>query len=294
MELFSYTASPWLVLYSTGLFHPSDCLILVWLYQWMYSPARSMTSSHVRSSQCPEMHGPGSSYGRRTPRPRRCRGCTPSRSWTGPGRAGPSVPAIPATGNDNRGHCGPRDARRAAAWRRPGPGIVSRRFRVRRRPGAQRRLDPPIPVSAPRFAEHVRDAAAQGPVLIDPRSRVVVVVAAGRDTAARRPSTSANTSASAGRPASSSPCSTGAAGRRPVRGTGVHGQRDAAGRQVPAVRGAFHAQRSVQGRPQAYDAVPRPSIPENPTPTTRIPVEPAKLAYRPWDIVFGYLLHNQS
>ena len=61
------------------------------------------------------------SYGRRTPRPRRCRGCTPSRSWTGPGRAGPSVPAIPATGNDNRGHCGPRDARRAAAWRRPGP-----------------------------------------------------------------------------------------------------------------------------------------------------------------------------
>lgn len=84
-----------------------------------------------------------------------------------------------------------------------------------RRPGAQRRLDPPIPVSAPRFAEHVRDAAAQGPVLIDPRSRVVVVVAAGRDTAARRPSTSANTSASAGRPASSSSCSTGAAGRRP-------------------------------------------------------------------------------
>ena len=52
MELFSYTASPWLVLYSTGLFHPSDCLILEWLYQWMYSPARSMTSSHVRSSQC--------------------------------------------------------------------------------------------------------------------------------------------------------------------------------------------------------------------------------------------------
>lgn len=84
-----------------------------------------------------------------------------------------------------------------------------------RRPGAQRRLDPPIPVSAPRFAEHIRDAAAQSPVLIDPRSRVVVVVAAGRDTAARRPSTSANTSASAGRPASSSPCSTGAAGRRP-------------------------------------------------------------------------------
>ena len=31
-----------------------------------------------------------------------------------------------------------------------------------RRPGAQRRLDPPIPVPAPRFAEHVRDAAAQG------------------------------------------------------------------------------------------------------------------------------------
>lgn len=53
----SYTASPWLVLYSTGLFQPSDCLILEWLYQWMYSPARLMTSSHVRSSQCPEMHG---------------------------------------------------------------------------------------------------------------------------------------------------------------------------------------------------------------------------------------------
>ena len=78
------------------------------------------------------------SYGRRTPRPRRCRGCTPSRSWTGPGRAGPSVPAIPATGNDNRGRCGPRDARRAAAWLRPGPGIVSRRFGVRRRPGRVR------------------------------------------------------------------------------------------------------------------------------------------------------------
>ena len=44
-----------------------------------------------------------------------------------------------------------------------------------RRPGAQRRLDPPIPVPAPRFAEHVRDAAAQGPVLIDPRSRVAAV-----------------------------------------------------------------------------------------------------------------------
>ena len=78
------------------------------------------------------------SCGRRTPRPRRCRGCTPSRSWTGPGRAGSSGPAIPATGNDNRGHCGPRDARRAAAWRRPGPGIVSRRFGVRRRPGRVR------------------------------------------------------------------------------------------------------------------------------------------------------------
>ena len=84
------------------------------------------------------IHGSGPSYGRRSPRPRRCRGCTPSRSWTGPGRAGPSVPAIPATGNDNRGRCGPRDARRAAAWRRPGPGIVSRRFGVRRRPGRVR------------------------------------------------------------------------------------------------------------------------------------------------------------
>ena len=36
-------------------------------------------------------------------------------------------------------------------------------------------------------------------------------------------------------------------------GTGVHGQRDAAGRQVPAVHGAFHAQRALQGQPQAYD-----------------------------------------
>ena len=57
LELFSYTASPWLVLYSTGLFQPSDCLILEWLYQRMYSPARPPASSHVRSSQCPEMHG---------------------------------------------------------------------------------------------------------------------------------------------------------------------------------------------------------------------------------------------
>lgn len=120
----SYTASPWLVLYSTGLFQPSDCLILEWLYQWMYSPARSMTSSHVRSSQCPEMHGPGPSYGRRTPRPRRCRGCTPSRPWTGPGRAGPSVPAIPATGNDNRG-------RRETAGRSPGRSVAAARTRHR-------------------------------------------------------------------------------------------------------------------------------------------------------------------
>ena len=43
----SYTASPWLVLYSTGLFQPSDCLILEWLYQRMYSPARPPASSHV-------------------------------------------------------------------------------------------------------------------------------------------------------------------------------------------------------------------------------------------------------
>ena len=99
----SYTASPWLVLYSTRLFQPSDCLILEWLYQRMYSPARPPASSHVRSSQCPEMHGPGSSYDRRTPRPRRCPGCTPSRPWTGPGRTGSSGPAIPDTGNGIRG-----------------------------------------------------------------------------------------------------------------------------------------------------------------------------------------------
>ncbi len=36
-------------------------------------------------------------------------------------------------------------------------------------------------------------------------------------------------------------------GRRPVRGTGVHGQRDAAGRRISAVHGAFHAQRALQG-----------------------------------------------
>ena len=234
----------------------------------MYSPARPPASSHVRSSQCPEIHGLDF-HATEEPLGRGVVRAAPLRAH-GPDQAVPAHPVQPSRPPVVASAVAvrPRDARRHAAWRRPGPGIVSRRFRVRRRPGAQRRLDPPIPVSAPRFAEHVRDAAAQGPVLIDPRSRVVVVVAAGRDTAARKPSTSANTSASAGRPASSSPCSTDAAGRRPVRGTGVHGQRDAAGRQVPAVRGAFHAQRSVQGQPQAYDAVPRPSIPENPTPTT--------------------------
>lgn len=35
-------------------------------------------------------------------------------------------------------------------------------------------------------------------------------------------------------------------GRRPVRGTGLHGGLDAAGRQIPAVHGAFHAQRALQ------------------------------------------------
>ena len=132
-----------------------------------------------------------------------------------------------------------------------------------RRPGAQRRLDPPIPVSAPRFAEHVRDAAAQGPVLIDPRSRVVVVVAAGRDTAARRPSTSANTSASAGRPASSSPCSTGAAGRRP--GLFYDPEPPPASTRsptpAPVSAGAAHPGRRpavrVRFRPEAW----RPSVP---------------------------------
>ena len=181
----------------------------------MYSPARPPASSHVRSSQCPEMHGPDL-HAAEEPLGRGVVRAAPLRAH-GPDQAVPAHPVQPSRPPVVASAVAvrPRDARRHAAWRRPGPGIVSRRFRVRRRPGAQRRLDPPIPVSAPRFAEHVRDAAAQGPVLIDPRSRVAAVVAAGRDTAARRPSTSANTSASAGRPASPSPCSTGAAGRRP-------------------------------------------------------------------------------
>ena len=47
-------------------------------------------------------------------------GCTPSRSWTGPGRAGPSGPAIPATGNGIRGRretAGRSSARSVAAAR---------------------------------------------------------------------------------------------------------------------------------------------------------------------------------
>ena len=63
------------------------------------------------------------SYGRRTPRPRRCPGCTPSRSWTGPGRIGSSGPAIPAPVMTTAVAVRPRDARRYAAWRRPGPGF---------------------------------------------------------------------------------------------------------------------------------------------------------------------------
>ena len=38
-----------------------------------------------------------------------------------------------------------------------------------------------------------------------------------------------------------------------MRRAGVHGQFDAAGRQIPAVHGPLHAQRAVQGQPQAYD-----------------------------------------
>lgn len=60
------------------------------------------------------------SCGRRTPRPRRCPGCTPSRSWTGPGRAGSSGPAIPATGSGIRGRretAGRSSARSVAAAR---------------------------------------------------------------------------------------------------------------------------------------------------------------------------------
>ena len=79
----------------------------------------------------------------------------------------------------------------------------------------ERGLDPPVPVPAPGIGERPRHAGAQPGVLADAEPRVVVVVAAGRDTAASMSATSANTSASAGRPASSSPGSTGAAGRRP-------------------------------------------------------------------------------
>ena len=81
------------------------------------------------------------------------------------------------------------------------------------RPG--RGLDPPVPVPALGIGERPRHAGAQPGVLVNAEPRVVVVVAAGRDTAASMSATSANTSASAGRPASSSPGSTGAAGRRP-------------------------------------------------------------------------------
>ena len=50
-------------------------------------------------------------------------GCTPSRSWTGPGRTGPSGPAIPATGNDNRG-------RRETAGRSPGRSMAAARSSI--------------------------------------------------------------------------------------------------------------------------------------------------------------------
>mgnify|MGYP001660869839 CR=1 FL=1 len=79
----------------------------------------------------------------------------------------------------------------------------------------ERGLDPPVPVPAPGIGERPRHAGAQPGVLADADPGMVVVVAAGRDTAASMSATSANTSAPAGRPASSSPCSTGAAGRRP-------------------------------------------------------------------------------
>ena len=79
----------------------------------------------------------------------------------------------------------------------------------------ERGLDAAVPVPAPGIGERPRHAGAQPGVLADAEPRVVVVVAAGRDTAASMSATSANTSASAGRPASSSPGSTGAAGRRP-------------------------------------------------------------------------------
>ena len=131
----SYTASPWLVLYSTGLFQPSDCLILEWLYQWMYSPARSMTSSHVRSSQCPEMHGLDL-HTAEEPLGRGVVRAAPLRAH-GPDQAvpahpfQPSRPPVAASAVAVR----PRDARRHAAWRRPGPGIVSRRFGVLIWPG---------------------------------------------------------------------------------------------------------------------------------------------------------------
>ena len=87
--------------------------------------------------------------------------------------------------------------------------------RVLRDARPERGLDATVPVPALGVGERPRHAGAQPGVLADAEPRVVEVVAAGRDTAASMSATSANTSASAGRPASSSPGSTGAAGRRP-------------------------------------------------------------------------------
>ena len=234
----------------------------------MYSPARPPASSHVRSFQCPEMHGLDL-HTAEEPLGRGVVRAAPLRAH-GPDQAVPAHPVQPSRPPVVASAVAvrPRDARRHAAWRRPGPGIVSRRFRVRRRPGAQRRLDPPIPVSAPRFAEHVRDAAAQGPVLIDPRSRVVAV----RGCWARyRGKETIDLSEYLG----------------PGRSTGIvfslfdrrrrsaPGARDWCPRSTRCCRTpgtssawciscATFCPRSAT----AYDAVPRPSIPENPTPTT--------------------------
>ena len=81
-------------LYSTGLFQPSDCLILEWLYQWMYSPARPPASSHVRSSQCPEMHGLDL-HATEEPLGRGVVGAAPLRAH-GPDQAVPAHPVQPS------------------------------------------------------------------------------------------------------------------------------------------------------------------------------------------------------
>ena len=87
--------------------------------------------------------------------------------------------------------------------------------RVLRDARPERGLDATVPVPALGVGERPRHAGAQPGVLVNADPGMVAVRGCSALCAASRPSTSANTSASAGRPASSSPCSTGAAGRRP-------------------------------------------------------------------------------